>query len=249
MGMMVKRQLQVDDSMTTHNERNADLIGKKQEAVEAPGARDSGVNVNRVIDDPQSARTILDSQELQNMQAAVKHLLPMELAERNVRGTSMQDDYVDGSALANPDELARLQIDSLTRTLPVWEERLQKALDDFAQHKPHSEEKLAELLDTYAAGSKNMAKYMTADQKRELMEMAEKATDALLQKKLADGDYQGAHDVLAAKLAIDANLTLNAPKPHHHLLKDLKKMVELCNKYNIDKAWYWEDKLEQEQAN
>lgn len=233
--------------MTTHNERNSDLTGKKHDGIEAPGVRESGVNVNRVIVDPQSARTILDNQELQSMQAAVKYLQPMELAERDLRGTSMRDDYVDGSALANPDERAKQQIDSMTRTLLVWEERLQKALDDFAQHKPHSEEKLAELLDSYASGSKHLAKYMTVEQKRQLMEMTEKATNALLQKKLADGDYQGAHDVLAAMLAVDANLTLNAPKPHHHLLKDLKKMVELCNKYNIDKAWYWEDKLKQEQ--
>lgn len=214
---------------------------QKIEKATPEGTSNPGLDINRAFDDPASVRTIWQQHDQVNADNASKFLAQVEL-----RGTSMHEDYVDGSELSNPDSRARQQIDSLTRTLPVWEQRLNQVLDDLAHNKPHAEEKLTELLHSYAGGSKNLSKYMTADQKRQLMEMAEKATDVLLQRKLAAGDYRGAYDVLGTKLSVDANLTLNAPKPHHHLIKDLQKMVDLCHKYKINGGWYWEDKLKEE---
>ncbi|MBX9879971.1 MAG: hypothetical protein K2Y22_16050 [Candidatus Obscuribacterales bacterium] len=210
---------------------------------------ETGVKIDRIIEGAGQASKILEKQELQTTAASGKYLEAVEITNSPPsRGNSLDDNYVDGSRTKNPDERDKAQIDSLPRTLQVWEERLDIALKALSDD-PQSEQLLVEQQGNYAKASKNLARYMTAEQKRELMEMADKATDILLERQLERGDIEGAFKTLGAKLDIDSNLTANAPRPHKHLIKDLQKMVELCQKYHRADSWYWEDKLKQETQN
>lgn len=232
--------------MPGHNDGTSDAPNKRPKDVREPSsAPDADKRLSPMMDDPALTKLILNQAELQTNTVAAKQLEPVELADTAIRGTSMRNDYVEGSHVAHPDERDRQQMDSLPRSLHVWAERLKLALKDL-DSSPNGEENLSKLLDGYAKASKNLAKFMSVDQKRQLMEMAETATDALMKRQLASGDVQGAYNTLGAKLDVDANLTLNAPKPRHHLIKDLQKMVDLCTKYHLGDVWYWEDKLKQE---
>jgi hypothetical protein len=223
---------------------NFDKHKDVQESGRVPKA---DLKVDDVIDNPSQAGKILRDSEWQKISASAKYLDPVQLADYAPasRGTSLDDNYVDGSETKNPDERARQQMEGFPETLQVWRGRLEEALK-VLDDSPQSEDKLVEQMRTYAKCSTNLVKYMLADQKQELMEMSDKAFDALFERQIQRGDVEAAYKTLKAKLGIDANLTLNAPPPHRHLLRDLQKMVDFCHKYHEEDAWYFEDKLRQE---